>query len=215
METNGIMPLLFLLLAVLLPEFKLLFFGMSAVFTIIPFYLSESKKLKLDKIATKILIRLSSTSNLNEQSISNEISKFSGYEIVSSIYERTGKLKFPNYGQRSENLANILRLFLQTGRKEILIHATETAINTGTSESELQGLISSEKYNLIFSSITLGAILGVINNMSPSPLFFYYVIFQALLSSLWLYFISDKFIESFLFLFPAITTTFYLVLMFA
>lgn len=211
MESNSVIPLSFLLLAILLPEAKIPFFILSAISAIIPFYLIETRRLKFDKLTTKLLLRLSSISNFSESTIAEEVSKFSGYEMVLPIFERTGKLKFPNYGRRSENLANILRLVLQTGRKEILTHATENAINMDTSESELQGLISSEKYNLIFSSITLGAILAVINNMNASPFFLYYVIFQALLASLWLYFISDKFVESFSFLFPTITVVFFLV----
>ncbi|MBR9681355.1 MAG: hypothetical protein GOV00_00990 [Candidatus Altiarchaeota archaeon] len=209
MEINRITPLLCLLLAFILPELRTWFLILSVFFAIAPFYISESKRLKFDKNATKILLHLSSLSNISELKIAEATSKFEGYKMTHEIFKRTGKLKFPDYGRRSKNLSMALYLVLQTGKREILSNATTNAIRSDAAESELHGLISSERYNLIFSSISLGAILGVVNAMAPSPLFFVYVVFQAFLSSLWLFFISGKFIESLSFLPPLVLGAFY------
>ncbi len=215
MEINGITPLVVLVLAFVLPEFKLPLIVLAALLAVVPYYISEFRRAKYDKTATKILLHVASISDLNESKIASLVSKFEGYAFVGRLFERTGRLQFPNYGRRSRNLAVALRSALKSGSPEALAKATENAIKSEALESELQGLISGEKYTLILTSITSGAILGIVNTITASPLLLYYAVAQSCLSALWLFFISGRFFESFSFLPPLVIAAFYFASRFA
>ena len=215
MEINRLIAMFLLALAVVLPEFSLYIVPAAAFLAIAPFIISEQRRRRFDKTTVRIAVHLAALSKIAEAEIAESVARFEGYEITGSIFKRTGQLKFPNYGRRSRKLARTLKLVLQTGNCDLLSRAAQSMVKTDAMESEINSLLSAEKYTLIISSVLMGLILGVVNSVVSSQFFLPYVVFQTALASIWLFFIWERPVESFVLLPPVVIAAFLLASRFA
>ena len=171
------MEVVLLALAVLFPEYAAYLTGAFLFLSVLKRYRSEQRKEEADREYLSLLFSLGSGATEEEV-----MDAMKGLKFLSRFSKRP--LKLPEFGWRSRIAVPAIESYLETGNKEILTKALRQISKQEEVYSEINSLLSYQRYTFLASFAASAAVMGIASSVSGTD-YLIYVVVQSLISALW------------------------------